>query len=743
MQSKLRIVLFSLVISLFCQAQEVLNFQHLSVKDGLAHNNIYDLFQDNDGYLWIGAGTKLQRYDGHNFVTFEYEFNNPNSLVFGDIMCIVQDHDGALWVGTDGGGLSKFHKGQFTTFKRKKGANSINNNSIETMIIMPDSSLLIGTWGGGINILKEGEFSSLRHNPNDSNSLSGNKITTLFYDSETEILWIGTWENGLCYLKDGHFRRFPVEDGSFNSRAATSITKTSDGSIWIGSWGNGIFKYNGGKFEQFTYESGHIGGNDVYSLEGVKDDLWIGSYGGGVTLYNNNRFTKLHNNEELGRGLYAEFIESSFVDQEGNYWVGTYGDGITKLASRKSNIRKTPTVEITHLSIADSIIFWNPREPNLAPWGENLFQVEPQEASLSIHFSDLELGSDSPTYFKHKLSGLNSSWTEASQISSATFQKLKPGKYSFDVMASKDQVEWSAPAQIKFEVHSTWYQTVLFKIAAVVFMVLIIVFMVRLRLRVLMRRSAKLKKLVNEKTREIHFKNHQISENAKLLKRTNDELRHAYEELKYFQKQNDVFIENEKSVTSREVHDNISIALFSARQRVDKALKTIEAQNAQEVRKEVGNMMKELIEDSQLILKNLSSRPLQHASFYDSLKDLLDNISPITKSRIHLDWQGDHRIEDLKIGSNLFRIIKEALSNSVKYSEAKNIRLSISNFDTINCIIEDDGKGFDSALRKSTNGGIQSIEERANDINADIEWKTQIGQGTRLTVALLKATLIS
>jgi ligand-binding sensor domain-containing protein len=46
-------------------------FKNYSVEDGLAHSDIYTVFQDSKGYLWIGYyGGGVDRFDGKKITNF-------------------------------------------------------------------------------------------------------------------------------------------------------------------------------------------------------------------------------------------------------------------------------------------------------------------------------------------------------------------------------------------------------------------------------------------------------------------------------------------------------------------------------------------------------------------------------------------------------------------------------------------------------------------------------------------------
>ena len=42
-------------------------FQHLTVEDGLSHNTVKSIVQDNMGFMWFAVANGVNRFDGYNF----------------------------------------------------------------------------------------------------------------------------------------------------------------------------------------------------------------------------------------------------------------------------------------------------------------------------------------------------------------------------------------------------------------------------------------------------------------------------------------------------------------------------------------------------------------------------------------------------------------------------------------------------------------------------------------------------
>ena len=89
-------------------SQAALKFKHLLTTDGLSQNNVFDIAQDFDGFIWIATEDGLNRYDGKNFVHYRKDLADPNSIAHNFIRKVFVDNDGVLWVGTKKG-LSKYN----------------------------------------------------------------------------------------------------------------------------------------------------------------------------------------------------------------------------------------------------------------------------------------------------------------------------------------------------------------------------------------------------------------------------------------------------------------------------------------------------------------------------------------------------------------------------------------------------------------------------------------------------------
>lgn len=71
-------------------------FNNISVKDGLASNNVYAIWQDKKGYIWVGTSNGLQRFDGKYFLYFNIK--KPSILPAQPVRQILEDLEGNMWI---------------------------------------------------------------------------------------------------------------------------------------------------------------------------------------------------------------------------------------------------------------------------------------------------------------------------------------------------------------------------------------------------------------------------------------------------------------------------------------------------------------------------------------------------------------------------------------------------------------------------------------------------------------------
>ena len=87
--------------------------------------------------------------------------------------------------------------------------------------------------------------------------------------------------------------------------------------------------------------------------------------------------------------------------------------------------------------------------------------------------------------------------------------------------------------------------------------------------------------------------------------------------------------------------------------------------------------------------------------------------------------------------SHLFRIVQEALNNTLKHSEAKQIKIvlkAMGNMLSLN--IADNGKGIDKLVEKQDHYGLKNMRDRVKELNGEIDLKNQDGLSIEIRIPL-------
>jgi signal transduction histidine kinase len=87
---------------------------------------------------------------------------------------------------------------------------------------------------------------------------------------------------------------------------------------------------------------------------------------------------------------------------------------------------------------------------------------------------------------------------------------------------------------------------------------------------------------------------------------------------------------------------------------------------------------------------------------------------------------------------NIYRIVQELLSNSLKHADADYILVQvIQNEGQVLITVEDNGKGFDLDQAKASNGmGLSNIRNRVNIMKGNLDYDVMPGEGTIVNIEL-------
>lgn len=329
---------------------------------GLPQNSVQSVIQSKNGYLWIGTQEGLVRFDGIVFTVFDK--SNTPGIKNNYITSLANGSDGSIWIGSNGGGITQFKDGKFTSYSTENG---LVNDFVNTLISDSKGNIWIGT-NGGLVRFSSGKFTSFTRSSGLKDEVinsveedaSGNIIfgtnggglgvynhsSFRFYSSadglvsdavlkvykdKHNIIWIGC-NGGLSKFQNGSFTNYTEANG-LPDKIIQSVFEESNGSLWIATGGNSFARLKNGQWEVFGQKgSGSI--KSVFCIfEDIEGSLWIGTNGSGLVRLKNTRFT----NYSVTEGLPSNFVWSVFEDKDYNIWTATGDGGVGRMKDGRVN----------------------------------------------------------------------------------------------------------------------------------------------------------------------------------------------------------------------------------------------------------------------------------------------------------------------------------------------------------------------------------------------------------------------
>ncbi len=329
-------------------------FQTFSVTEGLCHPFVYNIIQDKNGFLWIGTGEGLCRYDGIEFVSA----NSFDTLPVDVVNVSYSDNLGKLWFGFNNGQLWSYDGNYFTAFPIL----SNQNVTITGITQSEESGMLIATQNHGILQFNEAS-EAIPFEPSYNNIL----ISAIHVNGST--LLVGAQE-GLFISDINHPESKSIEVDKLSYIKIQTIKNAYDGnSYWIGTEDDGLY------FLELISDSvtiHRVGDNFGLGYEKIQEIQYDSDSNLYVCTFTSCLLKLIPDRKNVGTilsverydassGISSKFAKCVFEDREKNIWLGTYGGGIAmqkSLSFRFYSIKDKGIGEsILSLAINDSILY--------------------------------------------------------------------------------------------------------------------------------------------------------------------------------------------------------------------------------------------------------------------------------------------------------------------------------------------------------------------------------------------------
>lgn len=663
-------------------------------KNGLSSDNIYPLYEDADGIVWLGAWRDglekrggLDKYENGVFTNFATKGQITSYLV----TAIFKDRDGVLWIGAYGG-VTRYKDGKFTQFTKK-------NNFVgeEVYAITQDFSgnLWFGT-EAGLTVLRAGAFTNFT----TADGLPHNEVKFLL-EATDKTLWIAT-RGGLASLKDGqmtNYRELPAIQ-------IRSIYEDADGTLWFGTYDGGLIRRRNGEFRTITVKDG-LSDNGAFQI--LEDDFgrfWISS-NRGIYRVNKQELNDFADGKTNSVTSVAYSVEDGMLDAESNGGVQPAGfksrtDGRLWFPTQKGVVVIDPKALPINLQPPNVVIENCLLDRAKVSCGD--IKILPENDALEINYTGLSFVKPEQLKFRYKLDGLDKNWTDAGTRRTANFTHLPPGDYTFRVTAANVDGVWNETgATLKISVKPPFYRTFWFLAVCVIGLITLVAVIFNSRIR-------------------------------------NLEKAHAAQE--EFSRRLLASQESERQRIAAELHDSLGQDLLIIKNWALLGLQN--GTNSREQLSEISETASAAIDGVREIAYNLRPFHLDELGLTKAIESMLNRVSKATT--INFVWEIDliDKFFPHEAEINFYRIVQELVNNIVKHSGATEANVNIKRGDAqLRLAVRDNGRGFDtdklSSVRANHSGfGLAGIGERARILGGKIVVDSSLNRGTIVKLTIVK-----
>lgn len=286
------------------------SWRQLIVDELLANNDLLDVVQDSNGFIWIATGNGAHRIEPMAETAVLELFNERNSGLTSDLIdAIVPDENGGVWFG--GYGVAYFDGSRWTPYMEAEG---LLDNDVWTMAMTEDGRLWIAT-RDGISIWDGTSFTNLIYEVD----LPTSNIYQML--PRGNVMWIATGDNGLLRIEEGDITVINEENSALSSNFITAVAPdVRPDSLLIGV-GRELVSIDGdGRIALLPEVQGGII-NDIHTT--AAGEIWVSTREGGVFHFDGTAWTQF----TTADGLTSNHIRAVFEDSLGTVWFGGGSNG--------------------------------------------------------------------------------------------------------------------------------------------------------------------------------------------------------------------------------------------------------------------------------------------------------------------------------------------------------------------------------------------------------------------------------
>ncbi|MFS0604140.1 sensor histidine kinase [Peribacillus frigoritolerans] len=199
--------------------------------------------------------------------------------------------------------------------------------------------------------------------------------------------------------------------------------------------------------------------------------------------------------------------------------------------------------------------------------------------------------------------------------------------------------------------------------------------------------------------------------------------------------------EQERKKLSREIHDGPAQMLANVMMRSDLIERVQRERGPDEALVEIRSlkvMVRNALYEVRRIIYDLRPMALDDLGLVPTLRKYLQTTEDYNNG-VDLNFVNLGQVKrlpsDMEVA--LFRLVQEAVQNSLKHADPKQIQVKLSiSKEMVTVVVKDDGKGFDSSIQKEGSFGLVGMRERVELLEGEMTIDSQPGAGTLVFIQI-------
>jgi ligand-binding sensor domain-containing protein/signal transduction histidine kinase len=518
--------------------------------DGLSGDDIYDLFEDLEGNIWVGTINGLDRFRELPVVTYSRNQGLSEIPWAG----LIATREGSVWFATLNG-LNRLNHAQVTAYGRHRARAGVREIADSGLPEEGVGSLFQDSRGRiwvstltGIGYMEKNRFiataapggfvGSLTEDTSGNLWIANRDLGLFRLSPRNELqripwaafrhkdpavvlapdplqggLLLGFSRGGVAWFRDGQVHSsYSGADGLGEGRV-NGLRFDDGGALWIATE-SGLSRLKNGRIATLTSKNGLPCDAVQWTIKDAAQSVWLMMPCGLVRVARSELDAWAIAADKTARTIRATVFDSSdglrtlavvgdytpraAESPDGKLWF-IAPDGISVVDPRHLTFNKLPPPVHIEKITADGKEYWenlsgdarsNPRLPSLV-------------RDLAIDYTALSFVAPEKLRFRYKLEGFDRNWQDVGNRRQAFYTNLPPRNYRFRVAACNNSGVWNeAGAFLDFAIAPAYYQTTWFRLSCVAAFLALLAALYQLRLQYLTQQfNMRLEERVNERTR--------------------------------------------------------------------------------------------------------------------------------------------------------------------------------------------------------------------------------------------------